>query len=106
MDDSTPQDEFLIAEQAFVEGDSAHAVKHLGTVLVADPERREALDLAARIAADSDDPIALLPDDNYVGTEALRAFYLARAGKNSDAFKRLLSCVTALPDSRLLIWLQ
>ena len=108
MSEFIEEDDFHVAEQAFVDGDLPHAIQHLAHVVIAEPERREARELFSRITAEADDPLALvaLKDDNYVGTVALRSLLCARLGKSSEAVSLLLQCVQALPDSRLLLWLQ
>jgi len=101
-------DELLIAEQAFVEGDLQHAVKHLAVVVLEDARRPDARDLFSKIIAAAGDPFALVPlgDDNYAGTVALHALLCARSGNATKAATLLLQCVTAAPQSELLAWLQ
>ncbi len=107
VSDLIEPDDFHVAEQAFVDGDLTHALEHLGPVLVNAPERRDARERFSRITAEAADPLSLVPlTANYVGTVALRALLCARIGKADDAVSLLLQCVQALPDSRLLLWLQ
>ena len=108
MSEPPESDEYLLAEQAFVEGDAAHAIHHLGAVVLAEPERRDARELFSRITAEAADPFALvaLTEENYAGTVALRALLCARSGQSNVAVSLVLQCVQAGPDTRLLLWLQ
>ncbi len=108
MTEETGSDEFFLAEQAFVSGEMEHAVHHLAAVVLAEPERREAVALFAKITASTDDPLSLVPveNENYAGTMALRALLCARLGRGNEALSLLASCAAALQESRLLTWMQ
>ncbi len=102
----TPVQDKLIARSAIDERDYRHAAFHVAGALFADPNDREALDLADELLRDSSDPLELTPlgEKNYAGTVALRAYFLAEMNQLPAAVKLLRQVIGAEPSKPFEYW--
>ena len=103
---TTPEEEFAIAERVMAAGELRHAAIHLGNALSDDPLRPEWLALLDRLITIAPDPLALAPleDNNYVGTVALHAYVLNHLGRLDDALNAALQAAVAKPTVPYLEW--
>ncbi len=109
MSDETVWSDLTLAEQAVAGGDFRHALHHLAPVLLEEPESPHALRLLFRVAAEaSGDPLELLDlkDEVYAGTIVVAALLYARSGRSDPAIAHALQVVQAVPQARVLVWVQ
>jgi tetratricopeptide (TPR) repeat protein len=93
MDDlrQSANEELALARQALDAGDLRHAAGHLAGALAHAPTLPEVHELLSRLAAGTDDPLALFPLEQhaFVGQVVARAHLLAAAGRPDEGLALL-----------------
>jgi tetratricopeptide (TPR) repeat protein len=108
--DPTPDQEVVLARQAFAHGDLGHALHHVGCALSSNPTRQDWIGLLDGILRRADNPLALTEpaEDEEMSfvTGASRAYTYAIRGEWNDAFSILTQVVGARPDIPYLAWAE